>query len=156
MKRNREFEQQARRVAEAAALSRLVAPVVREAMSDRKVRLAAGDAYEAGRRMYEEVRGSDPKHVVGRMARDERFQSEVAALVRSATNAVDTGIASGRRRFRRRLIRLLMIGTGAACFIGIALRRRCAEADRPSDADGREVTASEATTATAQTEWITG
>jgi hypothetical protein len=154
MKRNREFEEQARRVAEAAALSRLVAPIVREAMSDRKVRRAAGDAYEAGRRMYEEVRGSDPRHVVGRMARDEHLQNDVAALVRSATNAVDVGIARGRRRGRRSLVRFLMIATGAACFIGIALRRR--HGDLPSDGDARDVRASEATTATAQTEWITG
>lgn len=154
MKPKREFEQQARRIAQGAALSRLVAPMVREAISDRKVRLAAGDAYEAGRRMYEGVRGSDPKHVAGRMARDERLQSEIAALVRSATNAVDVGIASGRRRIRRRLLRFLMIGTGAACFIGIALRRRYA--DLPSNGDGREVRASEATTATAQTEWSAG
>ncbi len=154
MKRNREFEQQARRVAEAAALTRLVTPIVREVMSDRKVRRAAGETYEAGRRMYEEVRGADPTQVVGRMARDERFQSDVAALVRSATNAVDVGIARGRRRVRHRLLRLLVIGTGAACVIGIALRRRCA--DLPSDGDGREVRVSEATPAAAQTERITG
>jgi hypothetical protein len=153
MRRNREFEQQARRVAEAAALTRLVTPMVREVMSDRKVRMAAGETYEAGRRMYEEVRG-DPKQVVGRMARDERFQNDVAALVRSATNAVDVGIARGRRRVRHRLLRLLVIGTGAACVIGIALRRR--RADLPSDGDGREVRVSEATPAAAQTERITG
>jgi hypothetical protein len=154
MKRNREFEQrQARRLARAAALSRLVAPRVRRAASDRKVRLAAGDAYEAGMKMYDEVRGSDPKNVAGRMARDERFQSDLAAFVRSATNAVDAGIASGRRRARRSLARFLMIGTGAACFMGVALRRR--QAHLLSNGDGREVRASEAT-GTAQTEWITG
>ena len=76
------------------------------------------------------------------------FRSDVLALVRSATNAVDTGIASGRRRFRRRLIRLLVIGTGVACSSashsggGV---RIC----HPTPT-GVEVPVSEATTATAQ------
>lgn len=124
MKRNRALEDKARRVAQAAAVSRFVAPMLREAISDRKVRTAAGDTYEAGRRMFDDFRGSDPKHVVGRMARDERLQREIAALVRSATNAVDQGIASGRRRVRRRLLGFVMIGTGVAWLAGVALRRR--------------------------------
>lgn len=147
MKRNREFEQYARRVAEAAAVSRLVTPMVRDVLSDRKVRLAAGDTYEAGRRMYAGVRGADPKDVMGRMARDEQLQNDVAALVRSATNAVDVGIARGRRRVRRSLVRAVMIGLGAACLIGIVLRRR--RADLPAEP------ASEATTATSKNAWVT-
>ena len=127
MKKTREIERTARRVAQAAALSRFVAPVVREAISDRKVRSAAGDTYEAGRRMYEDVRGSDPKHLAGRMARDARLQSEVAALVRSAAKAVDEGVASGRRRMRRRVLRFAMIGGGAGWILFTALKRRFAE-----------------------------
>lgn len=154
MKRISEVEERAHRAARAAAFSRIVVPMVRQAMSDRKVRMAAGDAYEAGRQMYDEVRGSDPMEVLGRMARDERLQRDVAALVRSATNAVDEGIASGRRSVRRSIVRFLLIGTGAACFIAIALRRR--NASRSSNGDGLEVGGSEATTANAQTEWVTG
>ena len=144
MNRNREFEDKARRIAQAAAMGRLVAPMLREAISDRKVRTAAGDTYEAGRRMFEDVRGSDPKHVVGRMARDERLQSELAALVRSATNAVDEGIASGHRRFRRRVLRFVMIGGGAAWILGVALRRKLAS--RPSSGAGSEVHVTDAMT----------
>ena len=91
------WRRKARRAAQVAALSQLVAPMLREAASDRKVRRAARDTYGTGWRLYEDLRGSDVKQVAGRMARDERLQSELTALVRSATNTVDAGIASGRR-----------------------------------------------------------
>jgi len=122
--KTREFEQQARRVAQAAALARIVGPMVRDAVSDRKVRAAAGDAFGTGRKVYEDLRGSDARIVASRMARDERLQGEVAALVRSAMNAVDEGIASGRRTGRRRMLRLVMFGMVAAGLVGVALRRR--------------------------------
>ncbi len=139
MKGTREIERAARRAAQAAMVSRLVAPVVREAVSDRKVRVAAGDTYEAGRRMYEDVKGSDAKGLAGRIARDERLQSEIAALVRSATKAVDTGMARGKRRVRRRILRFGVIGAGTAWIVVGALRRRFA--DRPSSDDGYDARA---------------
>ena len=123
------WRRKARRAAQVAALSQLVAPTLREAVSDRKVRRAARDTYGTGWRLYEDLRGSDVKQVAGRMARDERLQSELTEFVRSATNTVDAGIASGRRHARRRLLRLLMVTTAAACFVGIGLRRRYE--DRP-------------------------
>lgn len=122
--KTREFEQQARRVAQAAALARIVGPMVRDAVSDRKVRAAAGDAFGTGRKVYEDLRGSDARVVASRMARDERLQSEVAALVRSAMNAVDEGIASGRRSARRRMLRFVMFSIVAVGLVGVALRRR--------------------------------
>jgi hypothetical protein len=142
MKRTREFERQARRVAQAAAVSRLVTPMLRDALADPKVRAAAGDTYEAGRRMFEDVRGSNPKHVAGRMARDQRLQNQVTALVRSATNAVDEGIASGHRRLHRRVLRFLMIGGATAWIVAVAFRRKFASPY--DDGDGPEVHATEA------------
>lgn len=123
------WRRNAQRAAQIAVLTRLVVPMVREAASDRKVRRAARDTYGAGWRLYEDLRGSDAKRVAARMARDERLQSEIAALVRSATNAVDEGITSGHRHARRRLLRLLMAATAAAFAIAIALRQRFP--DRP-------------------------
>jgi hypothetical protein len=122
--KTREFEQQARRVAQAAALARIVGPMVRDAISDRKVRAAAGDAFGTGRKVYEDLRGSDARIVASRMARDERLQGEVAALVRSAMNAVDEGIASGRRSARRRMLRFVMFTIVAAGLVGVAMKRR--------------------------------
>jgi hypothetical protein len=144
MKRTREFERQARRVAQAAAVSRFVTPMLRDAISDPKVRAAAGDTYEAGRRMFEDVRGSDPRNVAGRMARDQRLQNQVTALVRSATNAVDEGIASGHRRLHRRVLRFVTIGGGVAWLVAIAFRRKFAS---PSPyGDGPDVRVTEAPT----------
>lgn len=153
MKRNQALELKARQVAQAAVVSRLVAPMLREVISDRKVRAAAGHTYETGRKMFDDVRGSDPKHVVARMARDERLQSEIATLVRSATNAVDQGIASGRRRVRRRLLRFVMIGAGVASLVGVALRRRFANS--PVDGDESDVRVTETMPATSRPEPIT-
>ncbi len=130
MKGTREIERTARRAAQAAAVSRFVTPAVREALSDRKVRVAAGDTYEAGRRMYEDVKGSDAKRIASRMARDERLQSEFAALVRTATKAVDTGVARGRRRVRRRIMRTFVLATAAVGIAGIVLKRKLGQ--RPS------------------------
>jgi hypothetical protein len=124
MKGTREIERIARRTAQAAVLSRFVAPLVREALSDRKVRVAAGDTYEAGRRMYADVKGSDAKAIASRVARDERLQNEIAALVRTATKAIDTGIASGRRRMRRRIVRSIVVGAGAILVAAAALKRK--------------------------------
>ena len=126
MKRTSEFERKVRQVAQAAVVSRLVTPMLRDAISDPRVRAAAGDTYEAGRRMFEDVRGSNPKNVAGRMARDQRLQNQLAALVRSATNAVDEGIASGHRRGHRRVLRFVMIGGAAAGIAAVAIRRRFA------------------------------
>lgn len=112
MKYTRNIERSARRAA-ATAAGRLIAPMVRDAMADRKVRAAAGETYGAGRRVYEDVRGADPKQLVGRIVRDERLQGEFAALVRSATKAVDEGMARGRRRGRRRIAQIVLIGVGA-------------------------------------------
>ncbi len=130
MKGTREIERTARRAAQAAAVSRFVTPAVREALSDRKVRVAAGDTYEAGRRMYEDVKGSDAKHIASRLARDERLQGEIAALVRTATKAVDTGVARGRRRVRRRIMRTFVLVSAAIGIAGVVLKRKVGE--RPS------------------------
>lgn len=127
MKGTREIERTARRAAQAAAVSRFVTPVVREALSDRKVRVAAGDTYEAGRRMYEDVKGSDAKSIASRMARDERLQGEIAALVRTATKAVDTGVARGRRRVRRRIMRTFVLVSAAIGIAGVVLKRKLGE-----------------------------
>lgn len=154
MKRTHEFERKARRVAQAAAVGRLVTPMLRDAISDPKVRTAASDTYEAGRRMFEDVRGSNPKNVAGRMARDEHLQNQVTALVRSATNAVDEGIASGHRRLHRRVLRFVMVGGGAAWIAALAFRRKCASPS--SNGEGPEVHATEATTATPHPEPIVG
>lgn len=127
MKYTRNIERSARRAATTAAAGRLIAPMVRDAMADRKVRAAAGETYDAGRRVYEDVRGVDPKQLVGRIVRDERLQGEFAALVRSATKAVDEGMARGRRRGRRRIAQIALVGVGAIWGVS-RLRRRMVDA----------------------------
>ncbi len=131
MKGKREIERAAKQAAQAAVASRYVAPAVRDALADRKVRAAAGETYEAGRRMFEDVKGSDAKRIASRLARDERLQSEIAALVRTATKAMDTGISRGRRRVRRRVLRSLVVGGGIIGVAVVALRRHFGKPPSP-------------------------
>ncbi len=94
-----------------------------------KVRRAARDTYGTGWRLYEDLRGSDESRERGGWRAMNASRAELTEFVRSATNTVDAGIASGRRHARRRLLRLLMVATAAACFVGVGLRRRYE--DRP-------------------------
>lgn len=147
-----DMEDRARRIVQVAALTRIVAPMVREAINDRKVRAAAGEAFGTGRKVYEDLRGADARIVASRMARDERLQSDVAAVLRSAVAAVDEGIATTRRRARRRFLKVMVAGAIAACLVGVALRRRFA--CDPADGSAPEVHASE--TASPSTEPVAG
>jgi hypothetical protein len=78
------------------------------------------------------------------MARDQRLQNQVTALIRSATNAVDEGIASGHRRLHRRVLRFVTIGGGVAWLVAIAFRRKFASPS--SYGDGPDVRVTEAPT----------
>lgn len=148
----REIHRDMRRVMRAAVMARLAAPIVRNAMSDRKVRAAAGDAVASGRRLLVDVNGSEPREIASRMARDERLQGEVTSLVRSFANAVDVGIERGRRAQRRRRRRqTLLLATGALAAVGIAYRRKLADLRGRA---GRKPDSPEEAPSTPQTEWI--
>ena len=133
------------------AAARFLAPVVRDALDDRRVRSALDDTYAGGRRVYKELRGQDARDVVARMARDEQLQEQVAAVLRSATRAVDQGIASARRRVRRRAFLVLAAAGGVVALIGVRARlNRESPTDfaSPDGSDGRLASAATPTTST--------
>jgi hypothetical protein len=117
------FDQNARRIAVMGLAARSLAPVVRDALRDRRVRSALDDTYGSGRRVYAEVRGSEPKDVASRVARDEDLQAELAALVRSAARAFDEGVSATKRRASRRLVWVAAVAGGVLAIVGIRRRR---------------------------------
>lgn len=122
MGRSKVFDQNARRIAVMGLAARSLAPIVRDVLRDRRVRSALDDTYGSGRRVYAEVRGSEPKHVASRVARDEDLQAELAALVRSAARAFDEGVSATKRRARRRFVWVAAVAGGVLAIVGI--RRR--------------------------------
>lgn len=123
------------------AAARFLAPVVRDALDDRRVRGALDDTYVGGRRLYKELRGKDAMDVASRMARDEEFQQQLTAVLRSATRAVDHGIASAHRRVRRRMYLLLVAAGGVVALVGVrgrVNRGRIASTDAPAGLVNRE------------------
>lgn len=123
MRRPKLLDQNARRVAVMGLAAKSLAPVVRDALRDRGVRKALDDTYGSGRRVYGEVRGSDPKDLAARVARDESLQAELAAMVRSAARAFDEGVSATKRRARRRFTLVAAIIGGALALIRIRSRQ---------------------------------
>ena len=132
MRQPRIFDRSARRLALMASLRGSLAPVVRDALNNDRVRDALGETYGTGRRVFAEVRGSDARKVAGRVARDADLQHELAAIVRSAARAVDEGVSVTRRRLRRRAVLLVM----AAGLLVAAVGRRSRAAEALDAVDG--------------------
>ena len=129
------FDQNVRRLAMLGVAAKTLVPVVRTALRDRHVRSALDDTYGSGRRVYREVRGSEPKDVAARVARDENLQAELAAMVRSAARAFDEGVATTKRRTRRRFVWVVAMAGGALAFIGIR-NRSCVGRSTTDSANG--------------------
>ena len=122
MGRSKLFDQNARRLAVMGLAARTLAPVVRDALRDRRVRSALDDTYGSGRRVFAEVRRSEPKDVAARVARDEDLQAELAAMVRSAARAFDEGVSATKRRARRRFVWVAAVTGGVLAIVGIRSR----------------------------------
>jgi hypothetical protein len=122
------LERKTRRAVRTTVIHRVLAPIVRDVVADRRVQAAAAETYSAARTMYGDVRGIGAKRLAGQIARDERLQSELGALVRSATAAVDTGRRSGHRQLRRRIVPVVVLGSVVGYVVGVRLRSRRAAA----------------------------
>jgi|SRR6185295_5149678 hypothetical protein len=92
------------------AVTAVAVPIAKRIAKDERVRAATQDAFVRGRRVYEDVSGSNIQDVVARMAREEDFQRHVAAAVRSATQVVDSAVAASQRRRRRVTLWLAIAG----------------------------------------------
>lgn len=102
------------------ALTAVAVPIAKRIARDERVRSATQDAFVRGRRVYQDVSGSNIQDVVGRLAREEDLQRQIAAAVRSATEVVDSAVAASQRRRRNVTLWLAILGV---LFGGIAAWR---------------------------------
>lgn len=102
------------------------AELVRTLARDEDVRAAAREVLSRA----EKVRGElNHDGRMGRLARDPKLQSDVAALVRSAAGALDATVVAGKRRARRRVFRFVFVGAALAA-VGVWLnQQRAARAE---------------------------
>lgn len=103
-----------------------VSRAAQSALRDRATREAVAKTYAHGRTMYSQLTGDGTRAGLGRLARDQKVQGEVGALVRSVTAAVDAGVAKAKRRSKRRFLGVL-----ALLGIGIAMAPKLRDRLRP-------------------------
>jgi hypothetical protein len=94
--------------------------VTHDLQRDEAARRAMRDAVATGSRIRGRIGGDDARGALNRLAHDRRLHDEIGALVRSTTRAVESSMQVGRRRRRRRFLRVA--GAGAALGLVAALR----------------------------------
>ncbi len=121
------------RQARSVDLDRMSAAAQR-ALRDKATRDALAKTYAHGRTMYAQLVGDGTRAGLGKLARDQKVQGEVSALVRSVTEAIDSGVAKSKRRSKRRFLGILaLLGIGGAVASKLRTRLRPA-ADEPAAA----------------------
>ena len=92
-------------------------PLVKRAVTDKELQQTARRAYEAGRRIYEELWGQSPQKAADKIATDKDLQRQVGEAVRSMREVVGQLAAQPQRRGGKRLVGLLVAGGGVAALI---------------------------------------
>src|SRR6266849_355868 len=93
-------------------------PLVRRAVTDKELQQTARRAYDAGRRIYEELWGQSPQKAADRIAHDKDLQHQVGEAVRSMREVVGQLASQPRRRGGRRIAAgMLAVGGGMAALI---------------------------------------
>jgi hypothetical protein len=101
-----------------------MAGVLQSVASDRRARSAVRGARLHGRHVYDEIAGAGPREGLARLASDRFLQEEVAAMIRSATRAMDVTMKAVRRRRKRR--RAVTVLAGGFVVAGLVAVRRAA------------------------------
>ncbi|MDX6647809.1 MAG: hypothetical protein QOK40_3536 [Miltoncostaeaceae bacterium] len=93
-------------------------PLVKRAVTDKELQETARRAYDAGRRIYEELWGQSPQKAADKIARDKDLQHQVGEAVRSMRDVVgQLGRQPQRRGGGKRVVGLLVVGGGAAALL---------------------------------------
>lgn len=101
------------------------AELVRTLARDEDVRAAARDVLSRADKLRGELHHEGR---MGRLARDPKLQGDVAALIRSTAGALDATVAAGKRRARRRVLRVALIGSALAAAAVWLSRRQAGRA----------------------------
>lgn len=106
---------------QARRLAGLNEPVdlLRRIAADDQVRREVGRAAGRAGTVRRDLQGAD----LGRLARDPKLQEHVAALLRAVTAVLDAGVDVGRRRARRRVATVALLGSASAGLVALGLRQ---------------------------------
>ena len=92
-------------------------PLVKRAVTDKELQQTARRAYDAGRRIYEELWGQSPQKAADKIARDKDLQRQVGEAVRSMREVVGQLASQPQRRGGRKIVGLIVAGGGAAALL---------------------------------------
>lgn len=120
-------------VEQALELGRTFAPAAQRALKDPDVRRALTATAIQARELYDEVRRDSAHKLGSRLARDRRFQEDLGELVRNAAETVDQARAPKKRRLRRVILWVGVIGGTA--FVAFKFLKRGADDDAPASSD---------------------
>jgi hypothetical protein len=95
---------------------------IRRLAADEQVRREVGRAAGRAGTVRRDLKGAD----LGSLARDPKLQEHVAALLRAVTAVLDAGVDVGRRRAKRRVGTVIVLGSVSAglAFLGFRQLRR--------------------------------
>jgi hypothetical protein len=98
--------------AKTAALAAVATPIVQRAISDPELHAAIRQAFDTGREVTTEVRGSSPKTTQKRVARDQKLLAKVETSAAELQKAVTAVVKEPEKKgfFRRVVTPLLVIG----------------------------------------------
>lgn len=92
-------------------------PLVKRAVTDKELQQTARRAYDAGRRIYDELWGQSPQKAADKIASDKDLQRQVGEAVRSMREMVGQLATQPQRRGKKRFAGLLVVGGGVAALI---------------------------------------
>ncbi len=124
-------------VEQALELGRAFAPAAQRALKDPDVRRALTATAIQARELYDEARRDSAQKLGSRLARDRRFQEDLGQLVRNAAETVDQARAPKKRRFRRVILWVGLVG--AATFVALKFLKGRSEDAAPPPADAAGV-----------------
>jgi hypothetical protein len=108
-------------------------PHVRRAMSDKDIQDALRRSYEAGRRVYEELWGQEPKKAAKRALNDDKLHANLTEALGGLREAAGRmAEKERRRRTGRGLLALLAGGAVAAALVPPLMRRLRGSGDNAS------------------------
>src|SRR5581483_4527995 len=94
-------------------------PRVKRAATDKELQQTARRAYEAGRRIYDELWGQSPQKAADKIASDKDLQRQVGEAVRSMREVVGhlAGKPQPRRGGRKKVVGLVVAAGGVAALL---------------------------------------
>jgi len=95
------------------------ADFVRRLAADDQVRREVARAAGRAGTVRRDLKGAD----LGGLARDPKLQEHVAALLRAVTAVLDAGVDVGRRRAKRRVGMVVLLGSASAGLAVLAIRQ---------------------------------